>query len=92
MSLEVINSPDRLAERMRAAIAEALPGAEVRVRPGAGPGHFEVEVVSAAFAGLSRVQQQQRVYAALRPFMSGEGAPVHAIDRMMTATPEGAGR
>ncbi len=92
MSLEVINSPDRIAERMRAAIGEALPGAEVRVLPGAGPGHFEVEVVSEAFAGLSRVQQQQRVYAALRPFMTGADAPVHAIDRMVTAVPRDPGR
>ena len=35
----------------------------------------------------SPVQRQQMVYGAIAPFMSGDTAPVHAIDRMETRTP-----
>ena len=52
-----------------------------------GAGHFELDVVSEAFAGLSRVKQQQLVYGAIAPLLSGDAAPVHAIDRMVTRTP-----
>ena len=46
---------------------------------GAGPdgeSHFTVTIVSPAFAGLSRVERQRRVYAALAAELSG---PVHAL-------------
>jgi stress-induced morphogen len=42
--------------------------------------------VSDAFAGKSLVQQQQLVYAAITPLMSGDAPPVHAIDRLRTRT------
>jgi acid stress-induced BolA-like protein IbaG/YrbA len=90
MTLRILSSPPpepaEVARRIEAAVAEALPGAEVRVRP-ASPGHYELEVVSAAFAGKRPVQQQQLVYRAIAPLMSGDDAPVHAIDRMVTRTP-----
>ena len=41
-----------------------------------GETHFEVEIVSERFRGLSRVQQHQLVYAALGGTM---GNPVHAL-------------
>ena len=41
-----------------------------------GETHFNVEIVSAAFAGLSRVERQRRVYAALAEELAG---PVHAL-------------
>jgi stress-induced morphogen len=44
-------------------------------------------VVSAAFAGLPRVRQQQKVYAAIAHLMAGDAAPVHAIDQLITKTP-----
>ena len=53
----------------------------------ASPGHFEIEVISAAFAGTSMVQQQQLVYGAIADLMAGDDAPVHAIDRLVTQTP-----
>ncbi|MCC7326682.1 MAG: BolA family transcriptional regulator [Burkholderiales bacterium] len=46
--------------------------------------HFEAIVVSAAFAGLSRVAQHQLVYAALGERMREE---IHALS-MQTLTPE----
>ena len=41
-----------------------------------GETHFNVEIVSAAFAGLSRVERQRKVYAALAEELAG---PVHAL-------------
>ena len=47
--------------------------------------HFEAILVSAAFAGKSRVQRQQMVNAVLKPYFdSGE---LHALS-MKTLTPE----
>ncbi len=52
-----------------------------------GETHFRVTVVSAAFAGLSRVERQKRVYAILAEEMAG---PVHAL-ALKTHTPDEAG-
>jgi BolA protein len=41
-----------------------------------GETHFQVRIVSAAFEGLSRVERQRRVYAALKDELAG---PVHAL-------------
>ena len=46
--------------------------------------HFEALIVSDAFAGLSRVQRHQRVYAALGDRMREE---IHALS-MKTLTPQ----
>jgi acid stress-induced BolA-like protein IbaG/YrbA len=73
-------------EAIRTAIREALPGADVEVGSG-GPGHFQIRVTSPAFAGKSRVRQQQLVYAAIAHLMSGANAPVHAVDRLECQVP-----
>ena len=49
-----------------------------------GESHFTVTIVSQAFAGLSRVERQRRVYAALAEELSG---PVHAL-ALKALTPE----
>ena len=41
-----------------------------------GETHFQVRIVAAAFEGLSRVERQRRVYAALKDELAG---PVHAL-------------
>ena len=54
---------------------------------GASPGgqtHFRVRIVSASFAGLSRVARQRRVYAALSDEFA---AGVHAL-ALQTLTPD----
>ena len=90
MALKILSSPppepEVLAEQLKTAIERAMPGAQATVTA-AGAGHFAVEVVSEAFAGLSRVKQQQLVYGAIAPLMAGDSAPVHAIDRMVTRLP-----
>ena len=70
---------------MREAIAEAIPGAEIQVQGGGG--HFEVAVVSEVFEGKRTLGRHRLVMAALAPLMSGDNAPVHAIDRLQTSTP-----
>ena len=85
MSLRVLNSPEEIATALREAILSAIPDGTVHVTPGS-PGHFELTVVSKTFEGQSRVQQQQRVYAAIKDLMAGEMAPVHAIDHLRTST------
>ncbi len=58
-------------------IREAFPDARVEVKDLAGDGnHYAANVVSAAFAGKSRVQQHQMVYGALKGRMGGE---LHAL-------------
>ncbi|MGD1015909.1 MAG: BolA family transcriptional regulator [Roseiarcus sp.] len=58
-------------------IREALPDARVEVKDLAGDGeHYAAIVVSAAFAGKSRVQQHQMVYGALKGRMGGA---LHAL-------------
>lgn len=89
MALRILSSPSSsadVAEDLRRCIEEAIPGAHVEVGA-ASPGHFEIRVVSEAFADRSRVQQQQLVYGAIAHLMKGDAAPVHAIDRLQTETP-----
>jgi acid stress-induced BolA-like protein IbaG/YrbA len=65
-----------LTEKIKQKIEEALPGAEVDVNSG-DQVHFQARVAASQFQGLSRVQQQQKVYAALGDLIStGE---VHAL-------------
>lgn len=86
MSLSIIDPIVDLSRTIRHRIETAIPGARADVTPSA-PGHFEIRVVAAAFAGKSLVQQQQMVYTAITPLMKGNQAPVHAIDRLQTAVP-----
>ena len=51
-----------------------------------GESHFNVVIEAAAFAGLSRVQRQRLVYAALAEELAG---PVHALSVKATAPGEG---
>ena len=90
MALRILSSPPpeptAVLDELRRALKTALPDAAVEVEAGS-PGHFTLSVVSAAFAGLPRVRQQQRVYAAIAHLMAGDAAPVHAIDQLITRTP-----
>ncbi len=78
-----------LTEQARQAILAALPDATAQVSGGGG--HFEVHVISSAFAGKRLLARQRLVYAAITPLMAGADAPMHAVDRMVCQTPEEAG-
>ena len=82
---------DIIRDKLTAAFApEALDVADDSAKhaghAGARPGgetHFSVRIVSNAFAGLSRVERQRRVYAALADELK---ASVHALS-LTTLTP-----
>lgn len=85
MPLQINPPADETIHELEQAIAEALPGASVEVRGGGG--HFEIDVVSAEFEGKRTLERQRLVYGAIGHLMRGDGAPVHAVDRLKTATP-----
>ena len=73
------------ASEIERLIKEAIPDAEVRIEDLRGDGdHYAAYVSSAEFAGKSRVQQHQMVYAALQGRMGGE---LHAL-ALQTAAPD----
>jgi len=72
--------PELLIQRVK----EAMPDAGVDARLFSGDDHVEMRVVSAAFAGKSRVARHQMVYAALGELMRSE---VHAL-ALQTWTPD----
>jgi stress-induced morphogen len=60
------------AEEIVALIKQGIPDAEVEMQDMAGDGdHWAATVVSAAFAGKSKIQQHQMVYGALGGRMGG---------------------
>ena len=69
---------------IRTAILEKIPDANVDVQPGSGGGHFTIAVVSPVFAGKGMVDSQRLVYGAIAHLMKGDGAPVHAVDKLTT--------
>ena len=63
--------------QIKALIKQALPDADITVSPLADDGdHYAAEVASRAFEGLTRLQQHQLVYTALRGRLGGE---LHAL-------------
>ena len=63
----------------------AFEDAEIQLADVTGGGdHWEARIVSTAFEGLSRVNRQRSVYAALGELMHG---PIHALT-FRTLTPE----
>jgi len=76
------DTPPVTPDSIRRSLVDGLACEHVEVR---GDGHhFEAVIVSAQFAGLSRVKQHQLVYAALGDRMRQE---IHALS-MQTLTPE----
>ncbi len=87
MPLEILgDSPVDITGQLRAAIEAAVVCHALSIDPGS-PGHFAIRVVSEDFADLGRVKQQQLIYGAIAHLMKGDGAPVHAIDRLECVKP-----
>ena len=75
-----------LAGEIERLIRDSIPDAEVTITDLAGDGdHYAAHVVAPSFAGMSRVKQHQRIYAALGDRMGGE---LHAL-QLTTAAPSG---
>lgn len=76
--------PAEIESRIRA----AFPDAVVEIRDLAGDGdHYAATVVSEAFRGKNRVQQQRMVNAALADILKGANARLHAL-ALQTSVPE----
>ena len=73
-----------LAPRRLSVVDESHRHAGHAGAPDGGESHFRVEVVAAAFAGLSRVARQRLVYGLLAEELKG---PIHAL-ALRTLTPE----
>lgn len=73
-----------ILDAVKRAVLEVIPDAGVEVQ-GAG-GHFTIDVVSPVFEGKSSLQRQRLVLNAIKHLMTGEGAPVHAVDTLTTRT------
>lgn len=72
-------------EAVHALLTQAFPDGDIQVEDTTGTlDHFEARIVSEAFAGKSRIEQHQLVYAALGEAMHG---PIHAL-ALKTYTPE----
>jgi len=66
---------DAIARDVEARVGQAIPGCDVVA---AGDAHrMDIDVVSAAFAGMTRVRKQQLVYAAIAELIA-TGA-LHAV-------------
>lgn len=73
------------AGEIEALIKDALPDAQVTIEDLRGDGdHYAAYVVSGSFKGLSRVQQHQKVYEALKGRMGNE---LHAL-ALQTSAPK----
>jgi len=73
--------PDELRNR----ITTAMPDAQVTVRDLTGTkDHYEVEVVSQAFAGVAPIERHRKVYGIFSDVMGGA---LHALS-LQTVTPE----
>ncbi len=72
------------AGQLEQMIRTALPDAQVEISDLRGDGdHYAAHVISAAFAGKTRVQQHKMVYDSLR---GGMGDELHAL-ALQTAVP-----
>jgi acid stress-induced BolA-like protein IbaG/YrbA len=67
---------------LRSAIQAKLPGAQVEVTGGGG--HYSLSVTSSEFSGKSMLASQRLVYGAIAHLMTGDRAPVHAVDTLTT--------
>jgi len=73
-------------EDLEALIRSAMPDAQVQTRDRTGTlDHYDIQVVSAAFAGKSLLDQHRMVYAALQTAMND--GRLHAVELKTEVTP-----
>ena len=72
-------------DAVREAIEREVPDSRADVNGGGG--HYTIEVTSPVFAGKNTLQSQRLVYSAIAHLMTGNMAPVHAVDNLKTLTP-----
>ncbi len=73
------------SEKVVSSIKKSLPDAQISIEDLNGGGdHFNVNVTSSLFEGLSKVQQHQMIYKALKDELASEA--IHAL-ALKTSTP-----
>ena len=72
-------------DALRQSIERQLPDSRAQVSGGGG--HFSIDVTSPVFAGKGMLESQRLVYDAITHLMTGDMAPVHAVDSLKTRTP-----
>lgn len=72
-------------DAISSSIKDRLPDATVEVSGGGG--HWNITVVSTAFAGKSMLESQRLVLGAIKHLINGANPPVHAVDSLVTKTP-----
>jgi stress-induced morphogen len=73
------------ADTLEKLILDGFPDAKVTITDLAGDNdHWSAEIISASFAGVSRINQHKMVYAALQGKMGGE---LHAL-QLKTSAPK----
>ena len=86
MSLHLNTLESSVASEIQKSITKAIEDARVEVT-GSG-GHYSIVVISQAFANRSMLESQRLVYSAIAHLMAGNNAPVHAVDKLTTKTPQ----
>ena len=71
-----------IEEQICEAVGAAIKNAKVEVSGNGG--HYSLRVESVMFDGKKTLEKQRMVYSALKELMSGNNAPVHAIDNLET--------
>ena len=74
-----------IPDAITSAIKGKLPDASVEV--GGGGGHYNIVVISTAFAGKSMLESQRLVLSSIKHLINGAAPPVHAVDSLVTRTP-----
>ena len=73
--------PDAISQAIRAKLPVAV------VEAAGGGGHYRIAVTSTAFEGKGLLDRQRLVLSAIKHLLSGDRAPVHAVDALETNTP-----
>jgi len=85
MTIMIDNPKLETSKAIQLAVETKIRGARVSVR--GSRGHFEIDVETPVFEGMSTLQRQRTVYGAIEHLMSGENAPIHTVDRLITSAP-----
>jgi len=74
-------------EEVETLLESAFPGDDIVVDDMTGTSdHFAVQVVSARFEGVSRLEQHRMIHEVFKDHMQGAGGDVHAL-KIKTKTP-----
>ncbi len=85
MGIHLTSFQGSVETAIRESIQKLIPDAKVEVTGGGG--HWSIVVVSSVFEGKRPLEKQRLVYQSIAHLMTGDQAPVHAVDSLRTLTP-----